>query len=67
MLSVADYLSSHDRELADLCDDLSRVMSQEEPLLDSHVETFGCPVGVNSKGQKTYPITLLRLHFGYLG
>lgn len=67
LLSVRAYLSSHDRDLFNLCDDPLRVMQQEEPLLDGHVDRFNCPVGVDSEGHKTYPLALLRLHFGKIG
>jgi hypothetical protein len=55
LLSILTYLSSHDRELSDLCDDPLRVMTQEEPILDRHVDRFNCPVGVDNEGHKTYP------------
>jgi len=66
-LSVKTYLLSHDRDIAELCDDLNRVKDQEQPALDKAVESFGCNTGVDSDGNKTYPLELLRLHFGRLG
>jgi hypothetical protein len=67
LLSVPEYLMSHDRDVAHLCDDLGRVMTQEQPALDTAVDKFGCPTGVDAVGHKTYPFELLRLHFRYSG
>lgn len=64
LLSVKGYMLSHERDLCELCDDLDRVTMQEQPLLDKLVEAIHCPTGVDNEGDKTYPIELLKLHFG---
>lgn len=67
LMSVLEFCRLFDSDSYHLWEDRERAREQEESILDQSVQHFGCPSGVDELGHRTYPINLLKLHFGIVG